>query len=135
MAKTTTRTSKVSAEVATLKPAKKQLQNDDTARYADMLGAMGTEARLQIMRVLLSAYPEGMVVGDILAALKISASTLSHHLDKLKNEDLVTVRRDTRYLWYSANADTLEELLTFLYSECCSLNKAVSLECITNKCK
>ena len=54
-----------------------------TARYADMLSAMGTEPRLRIVRLLLSAHPEGLVVGDIAAELGIANSTLSHHLDKL----------------------------------------------------
>ena len=67
------------------------------ARYADMFSAMGTEARLRIMRLLLSAHPDGMVVGDIGAELGIPASTLSHHLDKLKNEGLVGVRPKARF--------------------------------------
>src|ERR1035441_10713941 len=94
-------------------------------RFADMFSAMGTEPRLRIMRVLLSAHPEGMVVGDIGEDLGIAASTLSHHLDKLKNEGLVKVRREGTYLWYSANAEALQELLGFLYAECCTRNKAV----------
>jgi DNA-binding transcriptional ArsR family regulator len=106
----------------------------NTAYYADVLGAMGAEQRLEIMRLLLSTHPEGMVVGDILAELKISASTLSHHLDKLKLADLVTVRRDTRYLWYAANTDTLQEILAFLFSECCSRTKAVEASCILKQC-
>lgn len=96
-----------------------------TARYADMLSAMGTEPRLRIVRLLLSAHPQGMVVGEIGAELDIPSSTLSHHLDKLKNEDLVRVRREGTYLWYSANAEALEELLRFLYAECCTRNKAI----------
>src|SRR5262249_60682055 len=87
------------------------------ARYADMLSAMGTEPRLRIVRLLLSAHPEGMVVSDIGNELDIPASTLSHHLEKLKNEDLVRVRREGTYLWYSANTEALEELLRFLYAE------------------
>ena len=59
---------------------------DDVVRFADMFSAMGTEARLRIMRLLLSAHPDGMVVGEIADELDIPASTLSHHLDKLKNE-------------------------------------------------
>ena len=78
------------------------------------------------MRVLLSAHPEGMVVGDIQSELGIPGSTLSHHLEKLKNIGLVTVRRDTRFLWYTANTDTLKDLLTFLYAECCTRNKALA---------
>ena len=38
-----------------------------TARYADMFAALGTEVRLQILRLLLSAHPNGMVVGDTTA--------------------------------------------------------------------
>jgi len=106
-----------------------------TTRYADMFSAMGTEPRLRIVRLLLSAHPEGMVVGDIGAELDIPSSTLSHHLDKLKNEDLVSVRRDGTYLWYSANTKALEELLRFLYAECCTRNKAIQPAKITQLCR
>jgi len=94
-------------------------------RYADMLSAMGTEPRLRIMQLLLAAHPDGMVVGEIGSELQIPSSTLSHHLDKLKNEDLVKVRRESTFLWYSANTAALEELLVFLYAECCTRNKAI----------
>src|SRR5687767_11683313 len=97
----------------------------ETARYADMLSAMGTEPRLRIMRMLLSAHPDGMVVNEIGAELNIAPSTLSHHLEKLKHEDLVTVRREGTFLWYSANTKALESLLGFLYAECCTRNKAI----------
>ena len=96
-----------------------------TTRYADMLSAMGTEPRLRIVRLLLSAHPEGLVVGDIGSELEIPSSTLSHHLEKLKHEDLVSVRREGTFLWYSANTEALQELLGFLYAECCTRNKAV----------
>ena len=105
------------------------------ARYADMLSAMGTEPRLRIIRLLLSAHPEGMVVGDIGSELNIPPSTLSHHLEKLKNEELVQVRRESTYLWYSANTETLQELLGFLYAECCTRNKAVKPETFIQLCK
>ncbi len=102
----------------------------DVARYADMLAAMGTEARLRAMRLLLSAHPDGMVVGDIQAELGIPASTLSHHLDKLRNEGLVNVRRERQFLWYSANTAALTDLLGFLYAECCSRNRAIEPQSI-----
>ena len=102
----------------------------DVARYADMFSAMGTEPRLRIMRVLLAAHPDGMVAGDIGAELEIPASTLSHHLDKLKNEDLVQARRESTFLWYSANTEGLRELLGFLYAECCTRNKAIEPEAV-----
>lgn len=107
----------------------------DVARYADMFSAMGTEPRLRIMRLLLAAHPDGMTAGDIGAELNIPASTLSHHLDKLKNEDLVKVRRESTFLWHSANIDGLQELLGFLYAECCTRNKAIEPQAIVQLCK
>ena len=103
----------------------KNSQLEQMARFADMFSAMGTEPRLRIMRLLLAAHPDGLVVGDIGKELEIPNSTLSHHLDKLKHEDLVRVRREGTYLWYSANTEALQELLGFLYAECCTRNKAV----------
>ena len=113
-------------------------RKDDTeliTRYADMLSAMGTESRLRIVRLLLSAHPNGMVVGDIGSELGIPSSTLSHHLEKLKNEDLLRVRREGTFLWYSANTKALEELLGFLYAECCTRNKAIEPQRILSCCK
>jgi DNA-binding transcriptional ArsR family regulator len=76
---------------------------DQTAAYADMFAALGAEPRLQIVRALLAAHPDGMVVGEIQADLGIAASTLSHHLEKLKNERLIKVRRESTFLRYTAN--------------------------------
>lgn len=98
---------------------------EQVARYADMFSAMGTEPRLRIMQLLLSAHPEGLVVGEIQEELDIPNSTLSHHLDKLKSEDLVQVRRESTFLHYTANTEALQELLRFLYAECCTRSKAV----------
>jgi ArsR family transcriptional regulator, arsenate/arsenite/antimonite-responsive transcriptional repressor len=95
------------------------------ARYADMFAAMGAEPRLRIMQLLLTAHPQGLVVGDIQEELAIPASTLSHHLEKLKNEDLVRARREGTFLWYTANTESLQEIINFLYAECCTRNKAI----------
>ena len=105
------------------------------AKLADMFSAMGTEPRLRIMRLLLSAHPEGLVVGEIQAELDIPNSTLSHHLEKLKNEGLVKVRRESTFLHYTANTEALQELLQFLYAECCTRNKAVKPQDIVQICK
>lgn len=102
-----------------------------TARFARMLAAMGTEPRLAIVRLLLTAHPEGMFVGEIGAELGMAASTLSHHLDKLKNEGLVSVQREGTFLRCTADTAGLEALLGFLYAECCTRNKAVEPERIT----
>ena len=97
----------------------------DVARYADMIAAMGAEPRLRIMQLLLQAHPEGLVVNEIQQELNIPNSTLSHHLDKLRNEDLVAVTRESTFLRYTANTDALQEVLQFLYAECCTRNRAV----------
>jgi ArsR family transcriptional regulator len=104
--------------------------DEQVTRYADMLSAMGTDARLRIMRLLLSAHPEGLVASEIGTELTIPASTLSHHLDKLKNEELVTVKREGTFLRYAANTESLQELLGFLYAECCTRNRAIEPETI-----
>jgi ArsR family transcriptional regulator, arsenate/arsenite/antimonite-responsive transcriptional repressor len=107
---------------------------DQLVKYADMLSAMGTEPRLRIMQLLLSAHPEGLVVGDIQEELEIPNSTLSHHLDKLKNEDLVRVQRESTFLRYTANTEALQDLLRFLYAECCTRNKALKPRDIMEIC-
>jgi len=99
---------------------------EQISRYADMFAAMGSESRVRIVQLLLAAHPEGMVVGEIQAELGLSGSNLSHHLDKLRNENLVQVQREGTYLRYRANAEALRQLLSFLYAECCTRSKAVS---------
>ncbi len=109
--------------------------SDDIIRYADMFAAMGTESRLRIMQLLLSAHPEGLVVGEIQSELEISASTLSHHLDKLKNEGLIEVSREGTFLRYTASTAALQDLLGFLYAECCTRNRAIKPKHIVEICK
>ena len=108
----------------------KRTQDQQIARFADMLAALGTEPRLRIVRLLLAAHPEGLVVGEIGAELAMAPSTLSHHLDKLKNEELVTARRESTFLRYSANTEVLQEVLSFLFAECCTRNKAINPKAI-----
>jgi len=108
---------------------------EKVAKFADMFSAMGTEPRLRIMQLLLSAHPDGLVVGEIQEELDIPNSTLSHHLDKLRTEDLVNVSRESTFLRYTANTAALEELLQFLYAECCTRNQAVKPQNIAQICK
>src|ERR1700723_4794938 len=109
--------------------------SERVAKYADMFSAMGTEPRLRIMQLLLTAHPDGLVVGDIQSELEIPNSTLSHHLEKLKSEDLVQVRRESTFLRYTANTEALQELMQFLYSECCTRNKALRPRDIIDICR
>ena len=112
-----------------------QLAEPTVTRYADMFAALGAEPRLRIMRLLLAAHPDGLVVSDIQAETGIANSTLSHHLEKLKIDELVTTAREKAFIRYRANTAALEELLGFLYAECCTRNKAVEPKKIAALCK
>jgi ArsR family transcriptional regulator, arsenate/arsenite/antimonite-responsive transcriptional repressor len=115
--------------------SKPRTNSERVTRYADMFSAMGTEPRLRIMQLLLSAHPEGLVVSEIQDELEIPGSTLSHHLDKLKNEDLVQVERKGTFLRYTANTEALREILQFLYAECCTRNQALKPQDLIQLCK
>src|SRR6266853_4788232 len=114
---------------------KVQKNSGRVARFADMFSAIGTEPRLRIMQLLLSAHPEGLVVSEIQDELEIPGSTLSHHLDKLKNEDLVRVERNGTFLRYTANTEALRDIMQFLYAECCTRNKALKPQDVVQVCK
>ncbi|MCW5976824.1 MAG: helix-turn-helix transcriptional regulator [Bryobacteraceae bacterium] len=92
----------------------------DFVRFADILAALGTEPRLRIVYHLLRSHPDGMFAGEIQNELGMQPSAVSHHLEKLKHEDLVRVEREGTYLRYTANPDVLQDLLTFLFSQCCA---------------
>jgi DNA-binding transcriptional ArsR family regulator len=111
------------------------MANETTARFAEMFAALGAEPRLQVVRLLLSAHPEGLVVGEIQEETGIPGSTLSHHLEKLKIDDLVTTEREKAFIRYRANTETLADLLKFLYAECCTRNKAVKASHVLAVCK
>ena len=103
--------------------------------FADMFAALGTEPRLRILRLLLSAHPDGLVVGEIQAETGVAGSTLSHHLEKLRHEDLVTVEREKTFLRYRANTESLEQLLGFFYTECCARDRPIEPKRIIALCK
>jgi ArsR family transcriptional regulator, arsenate/arsenite/antimonite-responsive transcriptional repressor len=108
---------------------------DQTPRFADMFAAIGSEQRLRILRLLLSAHPDGLVVGEIQGELGMSAANLSHHLDKLRNEGLIEVTREGTFMRYRANTAVLQEMLEFLYAECCTRNKAIPVKVLFQACK
>ncbi len=117
------------------KPLSPTKSSERVTKYADMFSAMGAEPRLRIMQLLLSAHPEGLVVAEVQDELEIPNSTLSHHLDKLRTEDLVSVKREGTFLRYTANTGALQELLQFLYAECCTRNKALKPQDIVQICR
>ncbi|MBI2816096.1 MAG: winged helix-turn-helix transcriptional regulator [Acidobacteria bacterium] len=112
-------------------------RSNAVSRYAKMLAAMGAEQRLRIVQLLLQAHPRGLTVGEVQQELRIPPSTLSHHLDKLRTEQLVRVRRESTFLWYTADVESLREILSFLYAECCTRSRVIAadeLVCMVERC-
>jgi ArsR family transcriptional regulator len=89
---------------------------------AGTFSALGTGIRLRILHLLLHADRDGLSVNAIKEHVKIPGSTLSHHLDRLKRHDLVTVERDGTVLRYVVNPRVLNWMAGFFLSECRSLH-------------
>jgi ArsR family transcriptional regulator len=92
------------------------------------LGALAQESRLTIFRELVKRGPDGYTPGDLISKLEIPAPTLSFHLKELLRAQLVSSRREGRFLYYSANFDTMQGLIGFLTEKCCSLT---DLACVS----
>ena len=86
------------------------------------LSALAQDNRLDIFRLLVRAGREGMSAGSIASALKLAPNTLTFHLDRLRDADLATVRRDGRSMIYAARYDTMNGLLAYLTENCCQGN-------------
>lgn len=95
---------------------------------AAAFAALGQPSRLRIVRLLLSAYPTGLPAGEIQKELDISAPTLSHHLDKLRQVGIVAAEKDRQWIWYSVRSEALKHLIDFLFEECCTRNQVVELD-------
>jgi ArsR family transcriptional regulator len=109
---------------------------EQTLRFADMFAAIGSEQRLRILRVLLTRrIPTVSWSARFRRSWNLSGSNLSHHLDKLRNEGLIEVSREGTFLRYRANTAVLQEMLEFLYAECCTRNKAIPVKVLFQTCK
>ncbi|MGE0238869.1 MAG: ArsR/SmtB family transcription factor [Parvibaculaceae bacterium] len=96
------------------------------ADAAIQLEALGNPTRLTIYRTLVRVGESGLPVGQLQARLKIAASTLSHHLQKLIQVDLVTQERQATTLICRANYPVMRALVGFLTEECCMEEKEKS---------
>ncbi|WP_018407960.1 ArsR/SmtB family transcription factor [Methylocystis rosea] len=83
------------------------------------LVALGHETRLDIFRLLMQAGPKGLAAGQIGERLALPAATLSFHLSQLKHADLITFRRESRSLIYSAAYPVMNALLAYMTENCC----------------
>jgi arsenate reductase len=86
---------------------------------AEAFTALGQATRLEVMRALLAAGPNGLPAGEVAARLGVPASTLSFHLRALEQAGLVAATRQGRSLIYAARILRLRELLAFLAEACC----------------
>jgi DNA-binding transcriptional ArsR family regulator len=88
-------------------------------RHAEQLAALGNPLRLQILRFVVQAGPQGSIVGDIQAKLDIPWSTLSHHLERLAAAGLLEAQPDGRFVHYRAEYAALRSLTEYLWQDCC----------------
>ncbi|MEM8641940.1 MAG: metalloregulator ArsR/SmtB family transcription factor [Cyanobacteria bacterium P01_G01_bin.54] len=93
---------------------------------ATAFAALGQPTRLKIVRLLLSAHPQGLPAGEIQKELGLAASTLSHHLDKLRQVGIISAVKDRQWIWYSAESKALRSLIDFLFEECCTRNQVIN---------
>ncbi|MEO8313340.1 MAG: metalloregulator ArsR/SmtB family transcription factor [Pseudomonadota bacterium] len=92
-----------------------------TEVVVEALSALAQESRLALFRLLVKRGPEGYPAGDIAERLDIPAPTLSFHLKTLLHAGLVRARKDSRFIYYSANFDHMTSIVDFLTEHCCSL--------------
>lgn len=90
-----------------------------TLTAAECLAALGHESRLSIFRLLVEAGPEGLVPGTIGDKLNVPPATLSFHLAHLTRVGLIQGRRQSRFIYYSADFQAMDELIAFLTRNCC----------------
>jgi ArsR family transcriptional regulator, virulence genes transcriptional regulator len=84
---------------------------------ANTLRALGNERRLMILCKLVEAGE--MTVGALVEAVGLSQSALSQHLAKMRDENIVTFRRDSQTLWYRIADPRIEQLMAELHRLFC----------------
>lgn len=91
----------------------------ETLNAADLLAALGHESRLAIFRLLVEAGPEGINASAIGEKLSMAPATLSFHLAHLSRVGLIRGQKESRFIHYSAEYGTMDELIAFLTNNCC----------------
>jgi ArsR family transcriptional regulator len=103
----------------------------DTKHALAALAALAQESRLAVFRLLVEAGPEGLAASKISDALKVPASSLSFHLKELSHADLIVPRQDGRFVIYTAQFATMNQLVAFLTDNCCG---GKSCEAVPGNC-
>lgn len=102
----------------------------DNKQAVGALASLAQETRLAIYRLLVKRGPEGFAAGDIADRLAIPGPTLSFHLKSLAQADLVVTRKESRFIYYSANFAQMNALVAYLAENCCSLGTACDAACV-----
>lgn len=92
----------------------------DNKTAVTQLGSIAQEARLEIYRLLVQAGSNGLAAGVISEQLGIPGSTLSFHLKELSHAGMIASRQESRFIYYSANYDAMNQLLAYLTEHCCA---------------
>ncbi|MEJ2060608.1 MAG: metalloregulator ArsR/SmtB family transcription factor [Gammaproteobacteria bacterium] len=90
-----------------------------TLNAAELLAALGHESRLAIFRQLVEAGPDGINASAIGKKLGVAPPTLSFHLAHLSRVGLIKGKQESRFIYYSADYDVMDDLLAFLTNNCC----------------
>jgi ArsR family transcriptional regulator len=98
----------------------------ETETAVQVLAALAQDTRLEALRVLVAAGPSGMAAGELAKHLDIPSPTLSFHLKAMRHAELIACQRTGRSLLYSANFETLQSIVGYLTSNCCSNDSAAS---------
>jgi ArsR family transcriptional regulator, arsenate/arsenite/antimonite-responsive transcriptional repressor len=96
--------------------------------------ALSQETRLAIVRLLVKAGPAGVPAGEVADAVKVSASNVSFHLKELERTGLIEARREARSIIYSADYDTLRDLISFLMKDCCGGHPEICTPALADAC-
>jgi DNA-binding transcriptional ArsR family regulator len=96
--------------------------------------ALSQETRLQIVRRLVRAGPDGIAAGELADAVGVSPSNISFHLKELERAGLIEARREARSIIYSADYDTLRELIGFLMKDCCNGRPEICAPLLADPC-
>jgi ArsR family transcriptional regulator, arsenate/arsenite/antimonite-responsive transcriptional repressor len=104
----------------------------DNKSAVTILSSIAQEARLDIFRALVQAGASGISAGVIGERLGIPNSTLSFHLKELSHAGLVNARQESRFIYYSANYEAMNNLLAYLTENCCTGEQAC---CTVSNCE
>ncbi len=105
----------------------------DTSQASKGFSAIGSDARLKVLRALVRAGHSGLNVGDIQYRLDIPASTLAHHLRALSDAGLIDQEKCGRSVVNRANYHHIHELVDYLLEECCEDERETAADCLPNE--